>query len=114
MLKPTSTDNYLRNILRLTFIIGYAFTTSVHGQQIDDKLKDSLLKGYMLSCVPTIQRQLPRTDRIKIIAYCSCVGGKTFQNVTQKQYDHITRGSLPPEIEAQRITWRSQCASQLD
>jgi hypothetical protein len=89
--------------------------TNAYAEQIDNKLKDGLLKGYMSTCVPTIQNQLPGLTSSKAIAYCACVGGKTFQNFTKKQYAYLTKyAKLPPEIESQRIAWRSQCNSQLD
>lgn len=91
------------------------FSLAVHADQINNTLKDNLLKGYMLTCVPTIRGQLPSKDHAKATAYCACVGGKTFQNVTKRQYEYMqSTGRLSPEIEAQRVMWRSQCNSQLD
>ncbi len=83
-------------------------SSAAHASQISDTLKDSLLTGYMLTCVPTIKSQLPLVEQSKINSYCSCVGGKTFQNITNQQYDYLkSSGRLPPEIEAKRGHWES-------
>ncbi len=103
------------NVFRLIIGLLAFLSHPAFGQQISIQQKDNLLKGYMLSCVPTIQSQLPRTEQAKIAAYCSCVGGKTFKSISKTQYEYIkSAGQLPPEIETRRNVWRNQCASQLD
>jgi hypothetical protein len=90
---------------------------AVYGQQVPDSIKDALLKGYMSTCVPTIRNQMGgvASSQTKVTSYCACVGGKTFQNITQRQYEFIrVNAKLPPEIESMRISWRSQCNSLLD
>jgi hypothetical protein len=104
--------------MKLTLAIGMLVTTSLSAiaePQVSNKLKDNLLKGYMKSCVLAIQQQLPSTPRSSVLAYCACVGGKTFESISVSQYNYIiSSGKLPSELEARRDSWRSQCNSQLD
>lgn len=106
---------FLGPSLFLLLLTACLSSKAVAGKQISNKLKDSLLKGYMQTCPPAIKQQLPSTQTNKILAYCACVGGKTFENISVLQYNYIvSTGKLPSELEAKRSAWRSQCNSQLD
>lgn len=104
--------------MKLTLAIGMLVTTSLSAiaePQVSDKLKDDLLKSYMKGCISAIQQQLPNTPQSSVLAYCACVGGKTFESISISQYNYIiSNGKLPPELATRRGSWRSQCNSQLD
>jgi len=117
--RPMRHAHEFKMLRRLIWVTSLLFLGNSYAvpQQLPDSLKDGLLKGYMSTCVPTIQSQLAGvvSDQTKIIAYCACVGGKTFRNMTQRQYDYLmAKSKLPPEIESMRGSWRSQCNSLLN
>jgi len=110
---------YLIEFPQYRFVIAFLLVALcspyARGEQISNDLKSSLLKGYMLTCVPNISKQAPYISRKSAEAYCSCVGGKTFENFTRQQYSYLnSTRMLPPEIEARRNSWRNQCESKLN
>jgi hypothetical protein len=107
---------YTRLVIVIAMICASIFVDpNAYANQIGGRLKSRLIKGYMVTCVPTLAKQAPWIGRVKIEAYCLCVGEKTFQNFTQQQYEFLVENSrLPPEIEAKRNAFRNKCDAKLD
>ena len=93
-------------------------TFNVWAENLSQELKDGLIRGQIISCVPTIKKQMIgvglNTSEANIDQYCGCLAHNYFDDFTKKEFDHITRtGELPERILRNRQQIQNECSSFL-
>ena len=85
-----------------------------------EQMKDDFKKGFLMTCLPTIEAQLDRVgvlDRVSQearILYCTCVGIEIFDDFTLNEISEFERTTeLPVRKQKVRQQLSGKCANKI-
>jgi hypothetical protein len=84
--------------------------------EFSEEAKRAGLESHMASCVPTIQAsneasQLRMTER-QISSFCSCTGGRYFEEFTQEEFSEVALGNNPA-LNERRSEIQTECLLEI-
>ena len=92
-------------------------STKVSGE-LDQTLKDALIRGHIKACTPTMLNQIINIDlqinSKEVEAYCGCLAHSYFDDFTKDEHDYtIQKGTLPERVIQQREDIQDHCSTFL-